>query len=534
MEPEKEYSIEFYEMTDPKRKTYRLVGTGLIKLEKECVENINFSAGNGAFKVPCFEATLLNTTYPKLQKLVGHKNVIYKRFNQTYCAERRWDSLTSINETGYDVDIRKCVIAKQALDAYIIEKKFQFKNILDIIMEKMGIKLEISYLETYRVKLNGIYWGQLEQNCSTTSNFVFQKVFRNDLGSFDQPLGCFINDQVREDGTPTGSQVHILLMSIYILLFIFYSYQGEKVILDIQGCISIETNKITLILTDPDISEEPSDTNPRTFYRTFYSRYIEIIKMVKKPFSIEIIIEDALTDFIKILSEFLREWSHKAMVGLKVDMPDMSKLLDKCKGIRRFTGTVSKTTQEIEADAKRAIKIAHHDGRRVDVITPAVDVAEAERRRRVAAAAAAAETERRRVAAVAAAAETERRRVAAVAAAEAAAEKRKDEEERLREREKWHSWDDGLISLMTHWDKEERGATTVTGSKLKAKKMPVSVRLKTGDTFTTVTLEVEDTATLEEVKARVSKMKGYEHITPDNMRILFAGSCQVGKLRRKG
>jgi hypothetical protein len=61
--------------------------------------------------------------------------------------------------------------------------------------------------------------------------------------------------------------------------------------------------------------------------------------------------------------------------------------------------------------------------------------------------------------------------------------------------------------------------------------MPVSVKL---NTCKTITLEVEDTATLEEVKARVSKMKGYEHITPDNMRILFAGSCQVGKLRRKG
>jgi hypothetical protein len=417
MEPEKEYSIEFYEMTDPKRKTYRLVGTGFIKLEKECVENIDFDFGDGAFKVPCFEATLRNATYPKLQKLEGHKNVIYKRFKKTYCDERRWESLTRIADTGYDDDIRKCVIAKQALDAYIIEKKFQFKNFLDIIMEKMGIKLEISYLETYRVKLNGIYWGQLEQNCSTTSNFVFQKVFRNDLGNFDQPLGCFINDQIREDGTPTGSHVHILLMSIYILLFIFYSYQRGDLILDVQGCISIETNKITLILTDPDIIIDPELTNPRTFYRTFYQRYIDIIELVKAPFSSEIIIEPTLTDFIEILRKFLKEWSHKVP-----DMPDMSKLLEKCKVIRRFPGTVSKTVKETETDAKRAIKIAHHDGRRVDVITPAVDVAEAEMRRRVAAAEA--EAERRRVAAVAAAeAEAERRR--RVAAAEAEAERRR-------------------------------------------------------------------------------------------------------------
>jgi hypothetical protein len=454
METEKEYSIEFYEMTDPKKKKYTLVGTGFIKLIQECVEDITFKAGDGAFKVPCFEATLLNTTYPKLQKLVGYKNVIYKRFNRTYCETHGW-TLTSINDTGYDDDIQNCVIAKQALDAYLTENNFQFKNILDKIMEKMGIKLEISYLETYRVKLNGIYWGQLEQNCSTLSNFVFQKVFRNDLGSFDQPLGCFINDQIRENGTPTGSQVHILLMSIYILLFIFYSYQRGDLILDVQGCISIETNKITLILTDPIIIIDPELTQKKTFYRMFYDRYNGIIELVEAQFSKDIIIEDALTDFIKILSEFLREWSHKAMVGLKVDMPDMSKLLDKCDGIRRFTGTVSKTTQEIEADAKRAIKIAHHDGRRVDVITPAVDVAEAERRRRVAAAAAAAAdadflwrkkalAERERIFEMAV--EEERLRVAAVeemlkkAAAEADAEKKRivaAEEERLRKLAEW-------------------------------------------------------------------------------------------------
>jgi hypothetical protein len=414
-----EYNVDVFVMNDTEKKLYTPVDTVTFNLEKKCVEDVNFHlpppALEGMFKVPCKKDTEIIAA-KALSRLIGTKAVIYKRFNERYMGTMipKWTPST-IPENAYDDDIKQCVIAKQALDAYlkITEIEFPLKSVFDKIMKKYEIEMDITYLDTYKVKVKGksdTYWAQVEQNCETLSGFKFQKLLRNELKAsvFTQ---MFIPDNNKnKDGRRTGASLHWLLMMVYILLFIYYTYVKSIIdkkklpllILDIQGCIGIEFNKITLTLTDPFIIDK--DLDKTEFKVQFLNMYNEIIKAIKIELAHDkIVISPCLSGFIDKLKKVFNDSIDNNINRYFNKHPiseSVLRLLNNLDSISKFTGTIDNTNYKIEAIKKEILSKPIHKG--ID-ITPALP-------RHIAAAALERERERERVAAF----ERERERVASL------------------------------------------------------------------------------------------------------------------------
>jgi hypothetical protein len=347
------YSIIIYQMKDENKKYNDRTVQGKLTMNKRCVEDINFNSANqGQFKVAC--------------KVKEH---IYKRFNLNTMVSKNWTTPESIPENAYDEDIKKCFIAQKYLEIYkkitiSNTKLFPLKCILDLIMQIMNIKIEIEYLKTYKISVKSskgkIFWAQLEENCTIKSGFVFQKLLRNDIADNGAatviPTFCF--NQISDSGkTRTGSSLHVLLMYIYIFLFIYYTYvKYDILILDIQGCIGITTDTITLFLTDPDTSDGSTHTKKEKrdvekFFNQLYNEIINIMKgeieedKIPIPTALDLYITFLGTVFSKSFKDNKGNWFDND----QYQPVEITNILSELENLKPFIGKIKKTKAEIEA-----------------------------------------------------------------------------------------------------------------------------------------------------------------------------------------
>jgi hypothetical protein len=153
-------------------------------------------------------------------------------------------------------------------------------------------------------------------------------------------------------------------------------------ILDIQGCIGIQTNKIILHLTDPDFVNPPPEK--KEFYRVFTNLCKTINEMIVegiKDSGLKLTDPNPIFMFLDGWGAFLGEMQHTALKESKINinifnehigstLPDVQKNLlsqkKECESIKLQIGNVSKTELEADLDESKGVSAAEDSGRRVE------------------------------------------------------------------------------------------------------------------------------------------------------------------------